>query len=37
MNGPFVDPTDSSPWSTRAPLMVPNSEFAVAELNGKIY
>ena len=27
----------SSTWDTRAPLLEPNSEFAVAELDGKIY
>lgn len=36
---PHVEPTPAPEprWSTRAPLLEPNSEFAVAELDGKIY
>lgn len=34
---PAVTDVAATPWSTRAPLLEPNSEIAVAELNGKIY
>src|SRR5262245_47318006 len=27
----------ANPWSTKAPLLAPNSEFAAAQLDGKIY
>jgi N-acetylneuraminic acid mutarotase len=35
-DGPAATPA-ASPWSTRAPLPVANSEIAVAELDGRIY
>ena len=32
-----LSPVDRGEWGTRAPLLVANSEFALAESNGKIY